>query len=294
MVGLRRPAALVRRRAAGIPHAGVELLHAASRRALVIRAALATSLLVLLVLAVLFARALDSGGQGLVPRGTSGVVVIDLSRSVSGGNVFRRIRIVLERLVASDAPIGVVAFSDGAYELMPPGSPARALRPLLRYFTPRATSAGRQFPDNPWESTFRFGTRISYSLELAKEMLERDQVRNGSILLVSDLDTAADDLPRLRRTLAELRAASIPLRAVPLTAQNRATRLYSERLYGRDVIVDEAALGGGDGGIEIARAAVPVSLVVVAGLLIVLLAPHEWLCARLTVTAAKGRQESRA
>ena len=48
---------------------------------------------------------------------------------------------------------------------------------------------------NPWTQTFSAGTRISSALELAKSMLERDEVDKGSILLVSDLETAPDDVP---------------------------------------------------------------------------------------------------
>ena len=60
-------------------------------------------------------------------------------------------------------------------------------------------------PVNPWTQTFRAGTRISTALDLARGMLKRDGVTSGSILLVSDLETAPDDVPALTRTVLALR-----------------------------------------------------------------------------------------
>src|SRR5262249_60782379 len=110
---------------------------------------------------------------GFLPVGTTGVLVSDLPASV-GQAANRRIAGVLENVVKSDQPTGLVLFSDSAYELVPPRTPGAALRPLVRYFTPRHLSrAQRQklfarfgghqgyvFPRNPWQDDFRGGTRI--------------------------------------------------------------------------------------------------------------------------------------
>ena len=56
----------------------------------------------------------------MLPTGTTGVVVLDLSLSIldDQSGVVRR---TLQSLVDSDAPVGVVVFSDVPYELLPPG-----------------------------------------------------------------------------------------------------------------------------------------------------------------------------
>ena len=58
-------------------------------------------------------------------------------------------------------------------------------------------------------------------------MLERDQVAKGSILLVSDLETAPDDVPALAQTIAALKQADIRLRVVPLAPSSDAVSLFS-------------------------------------------------------------------
>ena len=80
---------------------------------------------VLLAAAVASARELDPRDRGLLPTGTTGVVVLDLSLSIldDQSGVVRR---TLQSLVDSDAPVGVVIFSDVPYELLPPGTPARS------------------------------------------------------------------------------------------------------------------------------------------------------------------------
>ena len=85
--------------------------------------------------AVLLARGSDDTPSRLLPPGTSGIVVIDVSRSVDG-QTYQPIASVLRQLIALREPVGVVAFSDVAYQLLPPGSPSRELRSLLRLFTP--------------------------------------------------------------------------------------------------------------------------------------------------------------
>ena len=87
-----------------------------------------------------------------------------------------------------------------AVRAAPPGTPASELGPLLRVFAPGVS--GRP---NPWWGTFRAGTRISSALGLAREMLVRDGVDDGSIVLVSDLETAPDDVEIVHGPLASSR-----------------------------------------------------------------------------------------
>ena len=60
-------------------------------------------------------------------------------------------------------------------------------------------------------------------------MLERDEVDKGSILLVSDLETAPDDVPALAQTISSLakRQTDIRLRIVPLAPSSDALSLFS-------------------------------------------------------------------
>ena len=89
------------------------------------------------------------------------------------------VRRTLQTLVDADAPVGLVIFSDVPYELLPPGAPAKELKPIIRLLTP---TGGKVV--SPWSETFRSGTRISTALQLARDMLVGDKVKDGSILLV--------------------------------------------------------------------------------------------------------------
>ena len=71
------------------------------------------------------------GKRRLSPPGKTGILVLDLSASASDAAFAQTI----EELADADEKVGVVAFSDGASELLPPGTPGRELRPLLRYFS---------------------------------------------------------------------------------------------------------------------------------------------------------------
>ena len=148
-------------------------------------------------------------------------MVVDLSLSIADED-YHAVRRALRRLIAEDASIGLVVFSDVAYELLPPGTPASEMRPMLRLLIPPRLGN----PVNPWTQTFRAGTRISTALELARGMLERDNVKAGSILLVSDLETAPDDVPAVASTVDALRRSSIELRVFGLAPSNDARVLF--------------------------------------------------------------------
>ena len=190
-------------------------------RARVLRLAFAGAAIALVVAATATARGLDTREEGLLPSGTTGVVVIDLSLSIADED-YHAVRRALRRLIAEDASIGLVVFSDVAYELLPPGTPASEMRPMLRLLIPPRLGN----PVNPWTQTFRAGTRISTALELARGMLERDNVKAGSILLVSDLETAPDDVPAVAQTVDAIRRSAIELRVFGLAPSNDARVLF--------------------------------------------------------------------
>ena len=252
-------------------------LRPASRRARSLRAVLVAAGVALLAAAAVSARGLDVRERSILPSGSTGVVVLDLSLSILDVD-YSRLRAALRHLVEADAPVGLVVFSDAPYELLPPGTPARELVPVIRLLEPRAGST----PVNPWTEQFRAGTRISAALVLARDMLDRDGVEDGSILLISDLETAPEDLQALIRALQSLRERSIALRIVPLST-SREARSTVESVAGPEAFAPAEAFEG-----DVRRAlglegggALPTGLLVLGGLFLVVLALHERLAGRL-------------
>jgi hypothetical protein len=279
----RRLERLFSRRRAAIDTDDVGAFPRPALRARVLRVGLATATLALVVVAAATARGLDTREEGLLPGGTTGVVVVDLSLSIADED-YHALRRALRQLIAEDASIGLVVFSDVAYELLPPGTPASELRPMLRLLIPPRLGT----PVNPWTQTFRAGTRISTALELARGMLERDRVQSGSILLVSDLETAPDDVPAVARTVDALRRSSIELRVFGLAPSNDARVLF-------EGFLDKGAFPApGDEGEEAASETsvenrFPQVLVLLGALFFLALAALERFGAGLAVTAGMSR-----
>jgi len=270
----------------GIDSHDVRAFPSGARRTRLLRLAFAGAAVALLLAAASSARNLETRAHGLLPTGTVGVVVVDLSLSIvdEDYNVVRR---ALSTLIAEDARIGLVVFSDAPYELLPPGTPASEMRPMLRLLVPPRLGP----PVNPWTQTFRAGTRISSALELAREMLERDGVEKGSILLVSDLDTAPDDVPALARTVEELRRSAIELRVVPLAPSSDAQLLFGGLLEKDGFTAPSDLVETADSSVATTR--VPLALLVLGGLFFIALAAHERFGARLALGLAAATRGAR-
>ncbi len=217
-------------RRAGFPTSEPNRLGGVARRTTVLRIALALALAGALVLAVLVARSQDVRQAPLVPSGTTGVLVLDLSASVYEGALDQTVA----KLAQTDERTGLVVFSDAAYELLPPGSPSRELVPLLRYFKARPDAT---LPPNPWED-FRAGTRISEGLRVARDALLREGVDKGSIVLVSDLEILPDEIARVGEILALIRRDGVELRIVPLFPSPE-KRALVEQLVGTKAFLGE-------------------------------------------------------
>jgi hypothetical protein len=252
------------------------------RRTGIVRLVLAGGAMALVLAAAATARDPQTSEQALVPPDRIGVVVLDLSLSITDDD-YVAIRRTLRRLVAEDATIGLAVFSDVPYELLPPGTPASELKSMLRLLVAPRLGPVR----NPWTQTFRAGTRISVALELAKSMLERDQIEKGSILLVSDLETAPDDIPALARTITGIERADIKLRVVPLNPNSDAVALFSGLLE-RDAVATFAQ-GPARDEPEAASTAVdtPVVFLVLGLLVFGLLAAHERFSGRIALPRAE-------
>jgi hypothetical protein len=265
-----------RRRRTVIDSHDAPALRAVAIRTGLVRLVLALLALALLAAAVASARSLEVHPEGLLPTGTTGVIIVDLSLSIGDQNL-QDVRRALRRVVNANEPIGLVVFSDVPYELLPPGTPARELRSILQLLAPR-----RGTVSHPWQQGYRAGTRISEALELARDMLRRDRISRGSILLLSDLDTAPDDYDRLSRTLQSIRH-EVRVRVIPLSPTSDGRRLFAGTL-GEDALTEPSELGtrvtDGPSGI---RGGTPVTLLVLSGLCLAALGAHERFGARLAL-----------
>jgi VWA domain containing CoxE-like protein len=233
-----------------IPVPDAPALSGAARRTLFVRIALAAGILGGAALAYLLADRLQARPSSYFAEGATGVVVIDFSTSIDPGK-YRRIARVLRTVSETSQPIGLVVYSDTAYEAIPPGTRGDALRPLLRFYEApegppipgrfNALRGPRNFPGqpprSPWQETFRGGTRISSGLRVAREMLERDRVRGGSVMLVSDLDDSPFDTNRLADEAIRYRRSGLDVRLVSLNPSREDRELFL-RLFGAKSFVD--------------------------------------------------------
>jgi von Willebrand factor type A domain len=272
------------RRSGVIPSPDARALGRARRRSGLVRAGLVVLACALAAAAVYFARGLEPRSNELVPGGRSGVVVLDVSLSIVDRD-YANVRALLERLIEADNPMGLVLFSDIAYELTPPRTPARELQPILRFFT---LEDGR-LPPNPWSPTFSAGTQISLGLELASDMLDRDRVSPASILLISDLNTAPSDLTALRHALNRLRQSDVAVRVVPLSASSDGLALFGG-LLGEDAFVDAVEPSAGEPRIvDVSLGGeAPYALLIASALVFVALAAYERYAGRLALPGGAG------
>jgi hypothetical protein len=244
-------------------------------RTTALRLVLALALAAAFLAAFAVARDRDARPDPLLPPGTTGMIVLDLSASAG---LQTRFGDLLQRVAAADEPTGVIAFSDVAYELVPPGTPGRDLAPMIRFFSEGSTA-------NPWAS-FQTGTNLSRGLEAAREALERDGIRRGAILLASDLEFFPDDVPRLTATLSEMRRDGVALRILPLGARDEQRRFF-ERLYGTGIFVElddaprAAVTAEAAGRFRLAEESAPWAFLGLALALTLVLAADERLLARL-------------
>jgi hypothetical protein len=254
---------------------------AGTLRARLLRLVFAGAAVALLAASLASARDLDTRERGLLPKGTTGVVVLDLSLSIADED-YAAVRKALEGLVEDDVRIGLVVFSDVAYELLPPGTPSSELRPLFRFLKvpPDALTAP---PVNPWTSGFRAGTRISSALELAQDMLVRDGIQNPSILLVSDLETAPEDVPQLAQTVDGLRRSNIEFEVAALGPSSDAQTLFSDFLADSPFALPSEEEAETSGPTSESTYGTPNALLFLGALLFAALALHERFGAKLAL-----------
>jgi hypothetical protein len=220
-----------------VPVGDLSGLRPAAQRTSVVRVVLVAALVGIFVLLFVNAHSAGAGRAAVFPEGAStGVVALDMSASISGPT-YARVATTLRGIVNANQSVGLVMFSDTAYELLPPNSPPGALLQFIPFFVPlRYYGSTPVFGQTPWD-TFMGGTRVATGLEMARLALRRAQVQHGSILLVSDLDDSNNDQSLLEQEALQLRTAHIPVRIVPLFAAPRDLRLFTA-LFGQGAIVD--------------------------------------------------------
>ena len=286
-----------------IPLAEADTYGAALRRTRRLRLGLAAALVLVAAAALAAAWALRPSKPTLLPAGTSGVIVLDVSSSI-GVRTHKQIAHTLASAARTRERYGLVLFSDTAYEALPPGTPSAELRRYERLFRPvgeletdpgpdglvplgdpggETLSGGEPRAAGPWRGDFSAGTRISEGLRLARRILERDHIRDGSVLLVSDLDDDQADLPSLTQALLEYRIEGTPIRVVGLAPDSRNRTLFARLLGSADPIT---AAPVGDAELEAPpapydRQRTPVLLAGAAALLLLLLALNELWLARV-------------
>jgi hypothetical protein len=267
-----------------IPFVGGDALQRVARRTRAVRLASALALLGLALAAVVLGRHPRLHEIGFLPPRSNGIVVLDLSASISS-DTYERIGATLQELDATHGRYGLVLFSDSAYEALPPGTPAEALRPLRRFFVlpkQKAPGLAPTFPINPWTERFSSGTRISSGLDLARSILIGGPKR-PAVLLVSDLDDDPADVSQLTSVALAYRQDGIPLHVVGLNPSPEDERLFRRLVQGTGSFsrarLPSERRGSGDTAFPAWLAAV--ALVLAAGL-----AVNELWGARLTWASA--------
>ena len=200
-------ALLVRRQrdAVVLPLADGRSFAAAARRSWTVWVGLAAVLVVLLLVFTVRARAQGTERRLLQP-GVDAVVVIDLSSSTRSAS--KGIAHALSTLTSDPKRrLGLIVFSNGAYEALPPSTPADGLKGWLDRF---ADGAPKTYP---WTS-FSNGTAISKGLVLARRIVRRDHVISPHVILVSDLADTESDLEKLQTAIAQYQREAIDLKIV--------------------------------------------------------------------------------
>ena len=245
------------------------------------RILLALALLATLALLFLSARHAGAGRAAVFPQGTdTGVVALDMSASISGPT-YARVATTLRGIAAANQSVGLVMFSDTAYELLPPNSPPAALTAFVPFFVPlRYYGTTPVFGQAPWDM-FMGGTRVGPGLQMAAASLRRATVSHGAILLISDLDDSDADAPMLEQEAVALKQAHIPLRIVPLFAAPHDKAQFAA-LFGQRAFVDPRVFRHrATSHTQAIAAPVPWTLLGLGVLLVVLLALNERFNGRL-------------
>jgi VWA domain-containing protein len=241
-------------------------LDGARRRTRVLWGSLAAALAAVLVVFAVQARAQPEAAPILAP-GSDAIIVIDLSGSaLPSSEGISRVLLALTR--DPRRHLGLVVFSDTAYEALPPSTPVEGLKGWLELFR-----RGKTW-EYPWAPSFAGGTAISKGLVLARRLLARDHILHPHVILVSDLADSEADLQRLARTVAQYQRDGIDLRVIRVDPGTTPSTGSLEGLPNASFVAGAATQtidpSGGSG-----TSALPILLAVLVGLLALLAAANE-------------------
>ena len=226
-----------------IPLVDAPALRVFGRITAAVRAALAAAAVAAVAVFLLVSRHPHTQTVVPLPSHADTVLVLDVSASISA-DTYSRIGGTLARLSRSRRRFGLVLFSDSAYEALPPGTPASALAPLVRYFTlrrPKARGFAPTYPPNPWLTTFSGGTRISAGMDVARQIALSAR-RRSTVVLISDLDDNPSDLTRLATVLLSYRRDGIPVRIIGLNPSPADVALFRRLIHPSTVVVQGPTL----------------------------------------------------
>jgi hypothetical protein len=236
--------------ATAIPLGDAWVLDRARKRARAIRIAFALGLAGAAVGAFFAARARNLTPTPLLPPGSSGIIVLDLSSSVEHGTL-DRMYAGLTQLGATNDRFGVVVFSARAYEALPPNTPASELAPFARFFhqlsntttafapgAPRVIPPTGLYPTNPWANGFSGGTEISTGLALARRIITTNAVTRPSVWLMSDLADDAPDRANVVRVAKSYINLGISLHVVALDPLKTDARFFERLLGARGSLIE--------------------------------------------------------
>lgn len=227
-----------------LPLAEKARLAGATRRTRALRLGLVALLVGAVAASALAARHPESTETPYLPADSNGVIVLDLSASISS-DTYAQIGETLDKLASGGGRYGLVLFSSVAYEALPPGTPARELQPIVSFFHTHVPGPGYapSFPVNPWTESFSEGTAISRGLDLARQIIVGDRLSRSAVLLISDLDDDPGDLRRIAGSALALRQAHIAVHVVGLSPSSADAALFA-RLFPAAGAIEQAPAPG--------------------------------------------------
>ncbi len=265
-----------------VPLSDLAPLEGPARRARAVRLACAAALIVAVL--ALAASVPDVHGRRFLPADTVAIVVLDLSSSIRP-TTYRLIGFELASLAKTDQRVGLVVFSDVAYEALPPGTPASELQAFARYYQDETIHRGRDgfpLPRNPWEEWFSAGTNISSGLQLAAQLMRVSGAGRGGVILFSDLADDPTDLRPLGRVISLYEQRHIPLRVVALDPTPEDRDFWVELLGPGSLSNVQIPTGDAGRGTLVVESAFPARFVVLGTLVVLLLAANVLLTEPIT------------
>jgi hypothetical protein len=223
-----------------IPLSGLSTLVSEVRRSRRLRFALVGAAVAAALLVLALAPRAAQPRDPLLGSGSSTIVVVDVSASISW-DTYARIALTLDRLRRSGSRVGLVLFSDTAYLALPPRTRAAELAAFERFFVvkpPTEPGFQPQPPQSPWTNDFSGGTRISTGLSLALDELRAAHLPHPRVVLVSDLDDDQTDRESLTSVALAYRHLGVPIAIAALNPSPQDQEYMRRLLPSGSSIVD--------------------------------------------------------